>query len=392
MILTISLEARFYKTKEGRFYTDNNFTLDFWKRYLLVFPKIRVVARVQNIDNLTEKMKEIDTSDISIISLPYYIGPLGYLKNFFKTRKILKSLTSTKSAYIMRVSSPIGDILGSILRKKNISYGIEVVGDPWDVFSKGVFNHPLRVFFKYYFTYNLKKLAKNAIAGSYVTQEILQKRYPVKKNGLTIGASSISLKDEDILKKTRKYTESKKDFTFITIGSLEYMVKGTDLLVKAFKKIQDENPKYNLKLKVLGKGRCKKEILKICEDLNILDQVSFTDSLPGGAAVQSFIDSGDIFILPSRSEGLPRVIIEAMARALPCLGSSAGGIVELLNKEQRAKVNSFEDLARVMNLHLKDPDKLNELSLYGLNKSREYHTDILTERRTRFYSYLKDNV
>ena len=49
-----------------------------------------------------------------------------------------------------------------------------------------------------------------------------------------------------------------------------------------------------------------------------------------GHGVTEQLDAADVFVLPSRQEGLPRAMIEAMARSLPCVGSDVGGISELI--------------------------------------------------------------
>ena len=57
--------------------------------------------------------------------------------------------------------------------------------------------------------------------------------------------------------------------------------------------------------------------------------MTFAGSLPR-AEVFRRIDACDLFVMPSRTEGLPRALVEAMARAAPAIGSRVGGIADLL--------------------------------------------------------------
>ena len=69
---------------------------------------------------------------------------------------------------------------------------------------------------------------------------------------------------------------------------------------------------------------------QLARDLGLQDQAEFCGNLPAGAAVVRKLDESDLFVLPSRQEGMPRAAIEAMARALPCICRRVGGIPELI--------------------------------------------------------------
>jgi glycosyltransferase involved in cell wall biosynthesis len=95
-------------------------------------------------------------------------------------------------------------------------------------------------------------------------------------------------------------------------------------------------------------------------------------------------------VLPSRTEGLPRVIVEAMARALPCVASNVGGIPELLHPEDMVASNDPGALAAKIKQVLTSPARLNEMSIRNLAKAQEFRPHVLEERRTRFYRFLHD--
>jgi glycosyltransferase involved in cell wall biosynthesis len=113
----------------------------------------------------------------------------------------------------------------------------------------------------------------------------------------------------------------------LLIGTLGRVkpVKGHDLLIQGFAPLCVEN--QNIHLAILGGGEFEATLNKIATDLNIADRVTITGDLPNG---YQYLAALDIFIMPSRSEGLPIAMLEAMATSLATIGSKVGGIPEAL--------------------------------------------------------------
>ena len=81
-------------------------------------------------------------------------------------------------------------------------------------------------------------------------------------------------------------------------------------------------------LTVIGDGRYRAELEALAASLDL--PVRFTSQLKR-PQVMAELDDANLFVLASRTEGLPRAVIEAMARGLPCVGTRVGGIPELLD-------------------------------------------------------------
>ncbi len=101
------------------------------------------------------------------------------------------------------------------------------------------------------------------------------------------------------------------------------------------------------------------------------------------------LDRADLFVLPSHQEGLPRAAIEAMARGLPCVGSTVGGFPELLPAEDLVPPGDAAALARKLREVVTDPDRLDRMAARNLGAAREYREDVLRPRRTAFYEHLR---
>jgi glycosyltransferase involved in cell wall biosynthesis len=109
------------------------------------------------------------------------------------------------------------------------------------------------------------------------------------------------------------------------IGRLSYQ-KGYDVLIRAMKIVAQTQP--NVRCKIFGEGPCEKSLRKQILDLEIGDVVELCGYTQTPI---SQIAGFDIFAMPSRFEGLPLVLLEALAVGVPVIATSVGGIPEVLD-------------------------------------------------------------
>jgi glycosyltransferase involved in cell wall biosynthesis len=130
----------------------------------------------------------------------------------------------------------------------------------------------------------------------------------------------------------------------------------------------------------------------LARELGLSGRVEFRGRLPAGEAIFRELDRADLFVLPSRQEGLPRAMIEAMARALPCIGSTVGGIPELLPQRDLVPPDSPSALADKIGEVARDPSRMARMSARNLEVARGYREEVLVERRTAFYRHLEERT
>ena len=129
----------------------------------------------------------------------------------------------------------------------------------------------------------------------------------------------------------------------------------------------------------------------LARDLSVERNVSFLGQLGFGEPVRDFLDSIDLFVMPSRAEGLPRALVEAMARGCPCIGSNVGGIPELLAAEDIVPPNDPEALARKIMEVTADPQRMKTMSARNLARARQFDPEALREMRRAFYQYVREH-
>jgi glycosyltransferase involved in cell wall biosynthesis len=109
----------------------------------------------------------------------------------------------------------------------------------------------------------------------------------------------------------------------LLVGSFRDNGKGIDILLKAVKLIED---KVN-KVAIAGDGVLKEQMMELRNQLCLKEKVDF---LGFRSDIDSLLDQSRIFVLPSRWEGLPISILEAMTKMKPIIATNVGGIPELL--------------------------------------------------------------
>lgn len=382
MQLVFFTEERFFRDKSGNVYSRGGFPRDLWKRYLAVFDEIMVVARVGG--SGTANPNYLTTQKcVSVIELPYYVGPIQYLKVARKLKKKIKAIITPGRAYICRVPGTIGETAAKIMRRRKIPYGVEVVGDPWDVFASGAVKTPFRAFFRCRGLLKLRACVKGASAALYVTETALQKRYPMG-SGYETFASDVVLPESRISRVAKKL-ENKKCFNVLAIGSLEQMYKAPDVLLKSLKILKDRG--LCCCLTWLGDGRHRAEMEELAIMLGISDMVCWKGNVPA-SQVDVELARADIFAMVSRTEGLPRALIEAMSKGLPCIGTTVGGIPELLDEKVLIPPNDAVALADKLCEMFTNIEFSNKQASRNLEKAKEYSEDVLSIRRNAFYRYL----
>lgn len=112
---------------------------------------------------------------------------------------------------------------------------------------------------------------------------------------------------------------------FIAVGRLA-PVKGIDLLLTAFAPIAADHPAASLVL--VGHGPDRPALERQAERLGVADRVVFTGHLDH-AALRAQLWAADVFVLPSRSEGFPVALLEAMGTGRGFVAASVGGVEEI---------------------------------------------------------------
>lgn len=390
MRLTVVLEARYGRTPNGAIWSHSGMAYSFWRRYLEVFEEVTVVARVRPTATLQGEAERVDGFGVGVTGLPDYQGPLSFVLKSIGFLRAIKRATPTSGAVILRVGSHAANLMEPVLSRMGKPYGLELVGDPDLVFAPGVVDHPLRPYFRWELTRRLRRQCANACGVAYVTKKALQDKYPPRPRemgGFSTNYSSIELSREYFEERTRPRAAS-PPARLVTVGSLEQRYKGVDTVIESIGICRARG--VATRLSVVGDGKRRLELMQLVEERELVGEVTFLGQLPGCRAVMDVIDDHDLFVLASRTEGLPRAMIEAMARGLPCIGTAVGGIPELLEPDELVPPDDATRLAAKIQEVLCNPARMEEMGRRNREKAREYAEEVLAKRRRKFYEHIRN--
>jgi glycosyltransferase involved in cell wall biosynthesis len=139
----------------------------------------------------------------------------------------------------------------------------------------------------------------------------------------------------------------------LSVGRLD-PVKGQDVLIRALPRVLEAAPAARLVLVGNGGGRAALE--QVAEEAGVARAVEFAGPLDA-EAVRARMREASCFVLPSRSEGLPLALLEAMAAGVPVVATAVGGSREVVTPESGILVppEDPDSLAKAIARVLLDP-------------------------------------
>lgn len=119
----------------------------------------------------------------------------------------------------------------------------------------------------------------------------------------------------------------------IVVGTIARLTweKGLEVLIEAISELVKTVPQ--LRCVIVGDGLARQDLEKCCDDFKMRDYVQFTGIR---LDVPELLKSFDMFALPSKSEGMPVSVLEAMAAGTPIVSTDVGGIPGVITDHREA--------------------------------------------------------
>jgi len=186
---------------------------------------------------------------------------------------------------------------------------------------------PIRMFINLVIKALLILLIKNADAIRTITSFIRNKIQKYAKHKYVIQFPGYI--DIDYFLKEEQNLQKKETKTILFIGALHYL-KGVHHLLEAIPRIKSMGIQ-KIQVIIVGNGPYHSVLRELSLKLNIEEDVLFIGRKTQ-LEVKKYILQSDVIVLPSLSEGLGRVLIEAMACGKPVVASRIGGIPEIIKE------------------------------------------------------------
>lgn len=360
----------------NKVYYSYGFDDKFFIRYLSIFGQLNIIGR-ETKSNL---------SDLDLVSENVNFITLDNLRSLlnFKIRNKIKNEIINSDYIVIRLPSILGLYAAIVAKKNKKNYLVEVVGCAWDaIANKGIAHKPVALVIMFL----MKKIIVNSKYVVYVTEKFLQERYPTR--GMSIACSNVTLievstKDlENRLNKINKLKLNEK-ITIGTCATIDVVYKGQEDVIKAMSQLIREG--YQIEYQLVG-GGSRDYLKKVAKKYGVINHVKFIGSLKH-EEVFNWLEQIDIYVHPSKQEGLSRAIIEAMSKGCPILGANAGGIYEQIDKEFVYDKGNVDGIISTF----KKFNKVNMLEQSQKNheKSKSYIKDKLYLRREAFFNKFID--
>lgn len=286
-------------------------------------------------DERTKEFKEeLENMGIKVYNVPIP-RKITAIKEMISSYKKIKKVCSENNYDILHCHSPIGGVLARFAFKDFRKKGGKLIYTAHGFhFFKGapiknwIIFYPIEKFCSRYtdclITINKEdyKRAKN-----FKAKEV--KYVP------GIGIDTKKIKD---IKKNRKILNEfniKDEVVLVSVGELSNR-KNHKVILKALEKV-----KGNFKYIICGQGAKKEELIKLSKELNLQEKVEF---LGYRQDVKEILKASDIFCFPSKQEGLPVALMEAMASGLPVICSDIRGNKDLIEDKKGGYLLKFYDM------------------------------------------------
>ena len=253
--------------------------------------------------------------------LTHHINP-GLYKH--QVKSIKDFLIRQNISLIHANFGPAGIEILPVAKELNLPLIVSFHGyDASQLLNYEVYRNNLKDLFEYAFVTTPSELMR---------QNLQEKVSPIKDSevlhyGIPLEFFNFVKRDPPLKKR-----EENKEIVFLQVSNFVEK-KGHEYTIKAFKAVVEEY--RNSKLILAGEGGLKKQCVKLSQELGISDKISFPGYV-NQSQVKDLMNSADIFVHHSVTasngdkEGIPNVIMEAMATGLPVVSTFNAGIPELI--------------------------------------------------------------
>jgi len=174
-------------------------------------------------------------------------------------------------------------------------------------------------------------------------------------------------------------------YVVVGLGRL-IRIKGFDLLVRALPSVAARIP--STRLVVVGDGPERAGLEAIAASLGVSDRVRLTGETTD---VPSHLVAADVVVVPSRNEGMGRVLVEAMALGLPVVATAVGGIPAVVTDGECGRLVEPDDVAALAAALVelgRDPGLRRKLGDAALERAEAFSTSVANEKLLALYAAL----
>lgn len=386
MNITIVMDGRF-EWADGTAYSSHMAYHPFVERFLRVFDTANICARAYDV--LAPTGAPVSGPGATFLRLGNYRGAKLFVRQLPGLLRSLWRLSGSSDPVLAYLPGTLPIIFGFMRLARGRRLYSLMVADPADQLQKGALQHPLRRVARFTFIWSVRFILRHSSGAMYVTKHYLQQKYPVSK-GKQFATSDVFIREEELAtaRSPSDFEHSPKILTYVAMMAQDY--KGHDDLIRALRIARESGA--DVRLKLIGDGPLRPKIEAMAKDEGIADLVEFKGKVAHGHDMTHELDASDLFVMTSRAEGLPRAMVEAMARGVPAISTNVGGVPELISAECIVAPNDPGAFANKINEVIADADRLSLLSSQNVAAAKDYTSEKVDQRIQRFYRFIRQET
>jgi glycosyltransferase involved in cell wall biosynthesis len=260
-------------------------------------------------------------------------------------------------------------VLSSKTNKKPVFISVRnTLSEEINKFDYKRINHDLTTL-----TYNMAD--KVICPASYIKDDVVL-NFNITRRKTKVLYNPVDIKLIGALKKQNIEPEYEKVFdgkTILSIGRLEKQ-KNYEALIYAFRRLF-KSYKEDVKLVIIGEGSLREELENVIERTGLRRKVFLIGKQHN---IYKFLCRSDLFVLPSIYEGMPNVVLEAMAVGVPVIASNLGPIREIISDGKNGllfETNNIKDMSEKILSLLTDTKKTEKIKERAFKDIESYDID-----------------
>lgn len=223
----------------------------------------------------------------------------------------------------------------------------------------------------------IKRLIRDSERLTTVSGDLLEKVLRIEPNAISKSRVVLNTAPLWVWREShRSCWNGAREIDVLFVGHL-ISVKGPDILVKAFRIVSEKRP--GTRMTIVGEGDMERSLRGDLMESGLLGEVEFTGRVSSESIVE-YYRRAKIVVIPSRSEGLPLVAVEAAVMGLPVVATTVGGLPEVVVDGESGILvppNDEKRLAEALLLLLNDPGWATRLGEKGRDRALALSNPIL---------------
>jgi phosphatidyl-myo-inositol dimannoside synthase len=371
-----------FLARDGRTYDAQSLDRAFFDDYRSVFDEVFVLARCRAAPNLPLGARLADGEGVEVISVGQQQGMRWWARALRRPPAVVVDAVENADALCARLPSVSGALAVKAARARGRPYIVELLGEPGDSLRM-IAGRALGGLAAAVVRAQTRRAIAHASGLSYVSFSHLQRGYPPPAGVQVESVSSVRL----------MLPPPSLPFSGRAVPPLRIAMTAALVPVKGHRDLFDavaacRSGGLEVSVDLLGDGPLRQTLEEAAARLGIAEAVTFHGHVASRQSLVDILAGCDMFVLSSRSEGMPRAMIEAMAVGLPVLGADIPAISELLPVDQVYATGDAEALAGLIR-ETANPTRLQELAARNAVILEPFDPTLLSAKRRALYETLR---